>query len=487
MPHSLSPNRRNSLKPETLRLVMIGGILATVLGVLLLVILVRPKPPRIFGEVVAFQNRVHEGLELLCQDRHADPDILSDGDLLDLEVIRTDPDSERVFRREWRWALPSKILPPGDLKAFSDVLLEGWPVPGAYPTRGHGGGGQRFGLSFGDSRSYAGVLMTAFEQKGTTQIHMQTMAVAAPIDDTSASGAVGEAPGADVESLDRFRQLFTAELGNRCEAVAAPPRNSREKSSGSFDRPGSSYTGSGIREHEWRWVVPEGALKPESLRRFAEEIRTRWDAGIPSADGKDNAFSLSFGNGRRQAFVNVIAIPRRATKTGESPQTVIYYHQVLFDGASQAADPPPDAASGPFPINHEALLKVPGSSARERLASAGLDGDGRMLKALRERDRLYAGTWKIEYNLRLSAPLPEELVERFASSHGMTWEAKSTRDPRRDEMRHYLRFFRVTEFSEDDMARTTSSVHQFAEEHEAVYIGWNFKSDKIRQRRKSEP
>ena len=454
--------------------------------VFLAIILLRPGP-RVFRETAGLRLRIQHGLEFLDRQANANrEDAASEGALKFVEIEHEIP-SKFVNRRDWVWTLPSRALPAGDLSAFSDVIRDGWGIPGAYPRHGHGGGGSRYELSFGDAQSHAGVLMTAFEQNGTTTIHSQMLAVLA---DGGVDGVAHGKPDPQtlpvyLETLDRFRTLFTAELTRLCTTHLSSVPDPRQRSRYDFGSPGSGTTGASVRESKWRWVVPAAVLEPDGLRVFADEISRRWDPAARPLEGKDYSFSLTFGDGMCQAFVNIIAVP--GTKPGGSPDTVIYYHQLLFDGRQKASGLAKDSPEVTRSLDLELLGRIPGISAREHLANAKLDGQDRRLQRLREADAKYRGTWKIEYILRLTTPLSEAILESFAAAHGMTWKATSIHDPRKGVMRHDLRLFKVMAFSEAELNATTSAVHQLSGDHRARFIGWNYQSDQIQLRNPSHP
>ncbi|MGB6219872.1 hypothetical protein [Haloferula sp.] len=390
-----------------------------------------------------------------------------------------DSETIGIFRRDQIWTLPSDVLPAADLSSFSKIVLDGWKIQEAYPSKGQGGGGSRFDFSFGDSQTHAQVLLTAFEEGGLTRIHSQACAIESPPnDDPHLPIKKSELP-VDSESLDQLRSLFTSELERLITLYTVPSSNPRERNRYKFDSPGDGFIGATVREQFWSWTVPGEVLEANELRTFANRICASWDPAFEASSGADHLFSFAFGDGTRSAIVSIIAIPGKASARGGFSETRVHYSQLLFNGNQKSKQSIRTAAKASLPLDLEALVQVPGSSARELEANAKLDSDGRMLKSLRERARTSVGTWKIRYTLRFTLPPSEEDIESFATSRGMTWEMTTTPESSHREKWFYLRFFKIMEFSESTIVETTSAVRQFAKEHVGKYVGWGYSSDKI--------
>jgi hypothetical protein len=357
------------------RKVVVGAIVLLV-GVIALSILVWRPEPRVFRETDSFRQRFHEGLVHLSNERAGAEGGIGDEGGITFEEIDHVTGVASVSRRDWIWTLPSSLLPVSDLSGFATAVMSGWSVPATYPQVGRGGGGARYDLSFGDSQSFGGILITAFEKDGRTTIHSQTMEMAVPPPSASNDSSSGVSPPGSIEELDRFRKLFTAKLEKACEPYSAPSRNRRERGRYSFDRPGDGFSGKSIKEQQWRWVVPSAALASDGLRAFADEVRADWHPEFAQPLGNTYCYSISFGDGVRHAFVNIMAVPVVRDQSGRSRETVIYYCQLLYDGSHPVRAQLRDSMEKSDDLDTETLAEIPGSSERERLDDAKLDGDG---------------------------------------------------------------------------------------------------------------
>jgi hypothetical protein len=139
-------------------------------------------------------------------------------------------------------------------------------IPAFYPHRRSGGGGSRYGLSFGDSRTYAVAQMTAFEADGKTTIHSQMLGVLDPMSDDADEVSDEDVLPASMESMDSFWALFTSEIESRGAPYRASTRNPRMRNRYTFNRNGSGGSSAGIRDQSWQWKVPEEVLNPPNSR-----------------------------------------------------------------------------------------------------------------------------------------------------------------------------------------------------------------------------
>lgn len=468
------PDRRNRLKRKVvLFIAAVGGLVLALMWLLVWKAPAQPEP-RIVQEIESFHLRFHEGLALLAREKNLE-------DMVRVNVAEGGSDEEAIgiYRRERTWTLPSEVLPAGDLFAFSEVVLEGWQAPEAYPSQGQGGGGGGFDFSFGDSKSHAQVLLTAIYRDGMTRIHSQSCAIESSPNDELQAPISETQFTMSPESLDQLRSLFTSELERLCTLYTVPSKHPRERHLYRFDRPGDGFISAKLRERAWRWTVPSEVLEADELRAFANRMSATWMPAYEASPGEDHTYSLARGDGTRSAFVSIIAIPGNSSARDAFPDTRVYYRELFFNASQQGQQVETGPIAESSPLDLEALLQVPGSTQREAAAYAKLDSDGRRLKSLRERAQKSVGTWKIRYRLVFSLPPREAEIEAFATSHGMTWEMKSTPESNHRKKWTSLRFFKIMEFSEKTIVETTSEVRQFAKDHVGKYSGWSYGSDQI--------
>lgn len=424
--------------------------------------------PRALREVNEFHQRVHGGLTHLHQLWKANNSSTHHGISPKLEFAAPAAGTLPVSLRQWIWKFPSDVLPASDLTAFGNLVRDGWEIPRMYPDSGGGAGGSSYSMSYGDAHMHTSIFMTAFEANGTTTIHSQSIVIDADFADESWSAR----PAATQASLDRFRRQFLDALQDRCNphvtTVDVPRPHTRYQLT---DRYGSGNTNPIRNALEWNWTVPEAALAPGALRAFASAIAADWDAHVKIPPGEAYAVTIPFGNGAHQACIDIIATPKKAKADG-TPETLVRFQSLLFLGKPRSPLAPPPVK----PLDLAALESLPGSTERELIENSNLDADGRMLKSLRGRAEKSRMSWQLEYNLRFSEAPPEEELDAFATKQGMTWTLKSLPSPRDGAVTHYLRFFKVLEFSESEIKATTAAVRQFSDQHAGSYTGWNYKS-----------
>ena len=426
--------------------------------------------PRLLQNTEDFHQRVHEGLEHLhrsWQSREEIPAGHRDGTL---RLVRTHDAALPVAQQQWIWEFPSAVLPVGDLPAFHRVVSDGWEIPRLYPSSGSGGGGGAITLGYGDAHSYTTIHLTAFEQGGTTTLHSQAFVIGASAMD---AGWSAHPPATFAASTD-FRLRFVHALQERCNPYIDADAAGRTRGGPRYvlsDRMLPGHSSPNLKEGNSRWIVPAAALAPDGLREFTTAIAADWDTPAVIAAGLPYSVTITFGNGAHQTCIHVIAIPGNPAPDG-TPETRIHYRKTHFLGRPW---PPVPTKPAP-PVDFEKLEKIPGSAARERAENAMLDGDGRMLKNLRQRNEARPMRWRLEYNLHFSEAPGDDVLEAFANDHGMTWEM-TTRTGLRDGLEsHYVRFFKVMDFSEAEIVSTTAAVRQFAGQLAGRYVGWNFKN-----------